>query len=224
MLSAKKGVSAAEIAFIAGLTDKEVNRLVDENILPAVLFFRGEGRRFAPLTAPIAIFYFRASEDLTRAARVKVIQTLIGRLSERPDFDDFLALNEWVLRAGFDWSVASETFTVFLARFVEEASRRASQVSEASLHILEDPEVLSGAPCFAGTRVPVANVLAAYESGIPLEELQAAYPFLTERLLVDAEIYMKAHPRPGRPRRLDEANAQLRLISRKVVRRARGGE
>jgi uncharacterized protein (DUF433 family) len=92
------------------------------------------------------------------------------------------------------------------------------------LHILEDPEVLSGAPCFAGTRVPVANVLATYESGIPLEELQAAYPFLTERLLVDAEIYMKAHPRPGRPRRLDEANAQLRLISRKVVRRARGGE
>ncbi len=224
MLSATKAVSAAEIAYIAGLTDKEVNRLVDENVLPAVLVFRGDGRRFAPLTAPFAIFYFRASEDLTRAARVKVIETLIKRLSERPDFDDFLALSEWVLSAGFDWSVTRDTFTVFLARFVEEASQRAAQVSEASRHIIEDPEVLGGTPCFAGTRVPVLNVLAAHHGGVPFRELQAAYPFLTTQLLDDAEVYVKAHPRPGRPRRLDDASSQLRLVSAKVVRRARGHE
>jgi uncharacterized protein (DUF433 family) len=214
-------VTAAEIAFIAGLTDREINRLVDENVLHAPLVLRDDGRRFAPLTAPFATFYFRASEDLTRAARVTVIETLTRRLMERPDIDAFLALSDRVLRGDFDWSVQRESFTVFLSHFVEEASHRAVRISEASQRITEDPEILGGTPCFAGTRVPVANVLAAKQQGMAPDALQAAWPFLTAQLLEDAEVYMKAHPRPGRPRRLDETAPQSKLASRKVVRAAR---
>jgi uncharacterized protein (DUF433 family) len=222
MLTAAQSVSVAEVAYMAGLTDRDINRLVDEDVLPQTLLWRDHGRRFAPLTAPLATFYFQASEDLTRSARVHVIQTITTRLRKRPDFDIFLTLSEPVLRADFDWSVQERFFTVFLKSYVEAASRRALRVSEAASHITEDPEILGGTPCFAGTRVPVANIVAAAEQGAALAELQSAYPFLTEQLLEDAQVYVKAHPRPGRPRRLAQVDPRMELVSRKVVRVARG--
>jgi uncharacterized protein (DUF433 family) len=223
MARALAAASAAEIAFIAGLTDREINRLVDEDVLRAPLVQRTDGRRFAPLTAPFATFWFSASDNLTRAARINVIETLTQRLLDQPDFDVILTLSVQALR-DFDWCVQLDALTVELTQYVEAASRRAGRVSEASRHIVEDPQVLGGAPCFVGTRVPVANVLAACQQGLPFDELQAAWPFLTPQLLEDADIYMKAHPRPGRPRRLDELPSRHRLASRKLVRRAPGAE
>lgn len=163
-----------------------------------------------------------ASEDLTRAARVTVIETLTQRLLERSDVDAFLGLSDRVLQGDFDWSVKRESFTVFLTHFVEEASRRAMRVTQAAQRITEDPAILGGTPCFAGTRAPVANVLAAKQQGMTLDELQSAWPFVTAQLLDDAKVYMKAHPRPGRPRRLGKMNPQLRQVSRKIVHPAQG--
>lgn len=221
MARAIAAASAAEIAFIAGLTDREINRLVDEDVLRAPLVHRTDGRRFAPLTAPFATFWFSASDNLTRAARINVIETLTRRLLDRPDFDVILTLGAHALH-DFDWRVQLDALTVELTHYVETASRRAGRVSEAGQHITEDPQILGGTPCFARTRVPVANVLAASQQGMPFDELQAAWPFLTPQLLEDADVYMRAHPRPGRPRRLDEFPSPHRLASRKVVRRAPG--
>ena len=221
MARALAAASAAEIAFIAGLTDREINRLVDEDVLRAPLVLRTDGRRFALLTAPFATFWFSASDNLTRAARINVIETLTRRLLDRPDFDFILTLSLHALH-NFDWRVQIDTLTVELTQYVETASRRAGRVSEASQHIIEDPQVLGGAPCFVGTRVPVANVLAARQQGMSFDELQAAWPFLTAQLLEDAEVFMKAHPRPGRPRRLDDLSPGHTLASRKVVRRVTG--
>ncbi|WP_179401672.1 DUF433 domain-containing protein [Burkholderia guangdongensis] len=216
-----KTVTAAEVAFMAGLTDREINRLVDENVLSAPLVQRDDGRRFAPLTACFADFYFSMSESLTRSARIGIIDTLTQRLLVRPDLDAFLTLSDSVLRGNFDWSVHLDVLTVALTRYVEVASQRAGRVSEAAQHVTEDPQILGGMPCFAGTRVPVASVLAAKQQGMALDELHAAWPFLTAELLDHAEVYMKAHPRPGRPRRLDEDASRMKLVSRKVVRHPR---
>jgi uncharacterized protein (DUF433 family) len=221
MAHAVAAASVAEIAFIAGLTDREINRLVDEDVLRAPLVLRVDGRRFAPLTAPFASFYFSASDNLTRTARISVIDTLTRRLLDRPDLDACLALSGHALR-NFDWSVQFDALTVVLTSYVETASRRAGRVSEAGRHVAEDPQILGGAPCFAGTRVSVANVLAAKQQGMTLCELQEAWPFLTAQLLEDADVYMKAHPRPGRPRRLGDVLPQPGPASRKVVRRAPG--
>lgn len=43
-----------------------------------------------------------------------------------------------------------------------------------------------GMPCFAGTRVPVAFVLAALDAGESFERLQASHPFLTRAHVVAA--------------------------------------
>lgn len=220
MARAIAAASAAEIAFIAGLTDREINRLVDEKVLRAPLVERDDGRRFAPLTAPFATFYFGASDNLTRAARVNVIETLTQRLLDRPDVESLLTLRSSTLH-NFDWSVQFDAaLTVVLTQYVEAACQRVGRVSRASRHITEDPDVLGGAPCFAGTRVSVANVLAA-KQGMSIESLRAAWPFLTAQLLEDAEVYMKAHPRPGRPRKLDEAASNAIVVSRKAVRRVK---
>ena len=222
MLTAGKAVSAAHVAFMAGVTDREINRLVDENVLPHALVWRDHGRRFAPLTAPLADFYFQASEELTRSARLYVIQVITERLERRPDFDAFLELNEGVLGADFDWSVRHRFWTVALRDCLEAAFRRAERMQAAEQHIVEDREILGGTPCFAGTRVPVANVVAAADEGVSVAELQDAYPFLNERLLEDARVYVKAHPRPGRPRRVADVDRSAVPVSRKVVRRAQG--
>jgi uncharacterized protein (DUF433 family) len=39
-------------------------------------------------------------------------------------------------------------------------------------HITTDPDVMSGRPCIAGTRIRVMDVVAAYEEGVSLTDLQ----------------------------------------------------
>lgn len=50
-------VSTTELAYIAGVSDREVNRLVDERILPDFLFKIDNGRRFDLSAAALARFY-----------------------------------------------------------------------------------------------------------------------------------------------------------------------
>ena len=42
--------------------------------------------------------------------------------------------------------------------------------------ILRDPEILSGRPCFAGTRVPVRNLFDLLMRGRSLDEFLSAFP------------------------------------------------
>lgn len=46
---------------------------------------------------------------------------------------------------------------------------------DASL-VSQDPEVMSGALCFAGTRVPVKNLFDYLEGGSSIEEFLADFP------------------------------------------------
>jgi uncharacterized protein (DUF433 family) len=46
--------------------------------------------------------------------------------------------------------------------------------------VRSDPAILGGMACFAGTRVPIENVLATLDAGVGLERLRTAYPFLTD--------------------------------------------
>ena len=44
--------------------------------------------------------------------------------------------------------------------------------------IVIDPEIMSGDPCFEGTRIPVETVLINLEAGVSEEDLMKAYPTL----------------------------------------------
>jgi uncharacterized protein (DUF433 family) len=47
---------------------------------------------------------------------------------------------------------------------------------KSSSFVLIDPEILSGEPCFVGTRVPVRALLDYIEGGDTLDEFLEQYP------------------------------------------------
>lgn len=52
--------------------------------------------------------------------------------------------------------------------------------------IVVDPEVMNGAPCFRGTRVPFKNLIDYLEGGHPLAEFLRQFPTVTREMAVQA--------------------------------------
>ena len=66
----------------------------------------------------------------------------------------------------------------------------------AEVPIWVDPERLSGAPCFKGTRVPVDSLFTNLESGLSLDEYLDCFPDVTRDQAVAVLEY--AHKLTGR--------------------------
>ena len=47
-----------------------------------------------------------------------------------------------------------------------------------------DPEIMSGTPCFAGTRVPVRSLIDYIEGGDTLDDFLAQFPTVSRRQAV----------------------------------------
>ena len=52
--------------------------------------------------------------------------------------------------------------------------------------IVVDPEIMSGTPCFRGTRVPFKNLIDYLEGGHPLSEFLRQFPSVTHEMAVRA--------------------------------------
>jgi uncharacterized protein (DUF433 family) len=52
--------------------------------------------------------------------------------------------------------------------------------------VVSDPEVMSGIPCFRGTRVPFKNLIDYLEGGHPLGEFLQQFPTVTQEMAVQA--------------------------------------
>jgi uncharacterized protein (DUF433 family) len=52
--------------------------------------------------------------------------------------------------------------------------------------IVSDPDLMSGTPCFRGTRVPFKNLIDYLESGHPLGEFLRQFPTVTREMAVQA--------------------------------------
>ena len=50
--------------------------------------------------------------------------------------------------------------------------------------ITVDPEIMSGAPCFAGTRVPVQTLFEYLEAGDTIDDFLEGYPTVTREQVV----------------------------------------
>ena len=61
-------------------------------------------------------------------------------------------------------------------------------------HVVEiDPEIMSGTPVFAGTRVPLYNLFDYLEAGDSLEKFLASFPSVTrEQAIAALEIAKEA--------------------------------
>ena len=209
-------VSTAEAAFIAGLSDRHMNRVVDEHILPDVLFHGEDGRSFARLGAAFASFYF-ATEDMFAAQfRRKVLRDLTTRLEARPDKDHFFSLTSLPWDA--DWHVDAPYVTcVDIVEFVEAALERTKQIEQAHALVTIDPEVMGGQAVFSGSRLPIENILSSLVQGIEFSRIQTTYPFLTDMHIQAAKVFSRIHPKRGRPMKLSEANPHWKVRSSRIV-------
>jgi uncharacterized protein (DUF433 family) len=52
--------------------------------------------------------------------------------------------------------------------------------------IVRDPEIMSGIPCFRGTRVPFKNLIDYLEGGHSLAEFLRQFPSVTHEMAVQA--------------------------------------
>lgn len=88
-------ITSAKAAFIAGLTDRQINRMVDENIGPVELVqIQNSARLFAPLYAALARFYFETDAIFQSEARREVIKEFASRLSKSPRKKNWLSLRD----------------------------------------------------------------------------------------------------------------------------------
>ncbi|WP_081767232.1 DUF433 domain-containing protein [Hylemonella gracilis] len=86
-----------------------------------------------------------------------------------------------------------------------------------------DPDVMGGLPCFAGTRVPIDNVLGSLEQGVDVKRLCAAYPFLTAEHILAAWLYAASHPRHRPSGRLSDTFLGAEPVSKLTLQRIHQG-
>jgi uncharacterized protein (DUF433 family) len=222
MILDRETVSAAELAFIADVSDREVNRLVDERILPDFLFQIDNGRRFDLSAAALARFYFESQGVLTAETRKSVIEEIAARIKAVPCWSLVAQCSRHSAHRTkadrIDLHVERQYVSIAMDQFFSAACDRATDAVRAGRTIVSAPDILGGEPVFSGSRVPIDTVLGALDEGMSFEELQASWSFLTPSLIDDARLYVKLHRRRGRPRGPVGETKGWKLASRKVIR------
>ena len=64
----------------------------------------------------------------------------------------------------------------------EVALPETADVSQSVVKV--DPEIMSGAPCFAGTRVPIQNLIDYLEGGDSIEEFLDGFPSVSREQVI----------------------------------------
>ena len=206
-------LTPAEAAIVASVSVRDVNRVIDEKILPEGFYTVADGRRVRLAACPLVGFYFRAAGALTAEERLRLIGRFSERMAGRP-------LSGW---RSADWTIKDGFLTVDLKDFVADADDRAARLAAAQAMVLEDPAILGGTPVIRGTRIPVYDVVASVAAGLPRERILAAYPGLREDTLDLAVLYAEANPVRGRPRRFASLPADAVATSERTVPRRRRG-
>ena len=219
-LQAQPTLTPTEAAVVASVTVRDVNRVIDERILPDKLYSIGEDRtrRIFVDGCVFIAFYFKTANQLTAEERIKTITDASTRLASvvtKGRRRKYASRSQWVVRGDF--------LTIDLAPFVRSVQEQFSRLQQARTLVVEDPEILGGIPVIRNTRVPVYDVAASTAAGISTDRLLAAYPGLTARDLELAALYAQANPQRGRPRRFPSPSTRrVSLVAnRRLPRRKR---
>lgn len=150
----------SEAAVVARVALRDVNRVIDENILPEGFFSTDDGRRVAAAACTLIAFYFDTAKRLTSEECLFAIREAGSRLYRFRARTLASLIEE-------DWTVRDEFLTIDLAPFVRRTKERMERLAAAREIVISDPDVLGGAPVVRGTRVPVHDVVASVAAGHP---------------------------------------------------------
>ena len=205
-------LTASEAAAVAAVSVRDVNRLIDESILPDSFFGEGKGRHVVAAACSLIAFYFESAKRLTAEERLWAIRNAEPRLRGDRTLPKLLQ-EDWTFRHGF--------LTIDLEPFLRKTSERLARLKQARAMVVSSPETLGGTPVIRGTRVPVYDVAASVAAGIPRDRILAAYPSLKPEQVDLATLYADAVPPRGRPRSRRELPKRATVITdRRVSRKA----
>jgi uncharacterized protein (DUF433 family) len=206
-MSANEMLKTTEAAVVSSVAVRDVNRVIDDGILPEGLVIRDDGRYILAAACMFVSFYFEAAASLTPEERLFAIEAAVPRL-RRPRLLTFSSLlkEDWIVRHSF--------LTIDLLPFAKKTSERLAKLVAARNLVHSTPEILSGTPVILGTRVPVHDVGALVAAGVPLSEiLSDYYPHLDADKVELARIYTEAYPVRGRPRSRTELPEGAVIVS-----------
>jgi uncharacterized protein (DUF433 family) len=197
-------LTTSEAAVVAGVTLRNVNRSIDEKILPETLYAAGQnGARRLNVDACVFLsFYFGSANRLTAEERLRIIATASEQLLQGQES----ALEK-------EWLIHQEFLTVDLAPFLTDVRQRLAQLEAARELVVEDPEILNGTPVIRGTRIPVYDVAARATAGEPIWLLLEDYPRLAADVIDLARLFAEANPMPGRPSRFSSLPVGATIIA-----------
>jgi uncharacterized protein (DUF433 family) len=217
MSAAADMLKPSEAAVVARVALRDVNRVIDERILPEAFFSLVDGRRVAATACSLISFYFDSAKRLTSEERLFAIREAGSRLHRLRARALASLLEE-------DWIVRDEFLTIDLAPFVRRTNERMDRLAAGREMVVSDPETLGGTPVIRGTRIPVYDVAASVAAGLPMDRILAAYPSLDADKVELASIYAEANPARGRPRSNDEfPKGAVIVTDRRVPRRRKAG-
>jgi uncharacterized protein (DUF433 family) len=208
-------LTASEAAVVSQVSLRDINRVIDESILPEEFFSVRNGRHVVAAGCPLIAFYFESARRLTSDERLWAIRHAGPRL--RANRSATALLKE-------DWTFTDEFLTINLEPFLRQTWERLRRLGEARDMVVSSPDILSGTPVVRGTRVPVYDVAASVTAGIPVDRVLAAYPSLNADKMDLAVLYAEAKPPRGRPRQSAELPESAVVIADRRLARRRKAE
>lgn len=218
MVSATELLKPSEASVVAGVSLRDVNRAIDEHILPREFVSHKDGRRVYASACSLLTFYFHSAKRLTSEERLLTIRLAEPKL--------LAASSEaWAVWLHRDWKLHDEFLTIDLAPFIRRTMDRLEDLGAARAMVDVSDDILGGTPVIRGTRIPVYDVAAAGAGGAtPAAIRDSLYPSLSEDQIRLARIYAEANPlrgRPSVPAPVPEGAVILR--DRRVLRRGKAG-
>jgi uncharacterized protein (DUF433 family) len=190
-------LTPAEAAVVAGVSMRDVHRVIDEHILPEGLYDVRGARSFRSDACVFIAFYFEAADRLTSEERQRAIALASGHSSGKKATK--------IVHDGF--------LTIDFAPFWTSVDERLQRLNAARAQVSMDGEILGGTPTIRGTRVPVYDVAASVAAGNPMERILSAYPSLNREQVELAALFVEANPQRGRPRQRSVAPLGMEVIS-----------
>lgn len=210
-------LKASEAAVVARVSLRDVNRVIDEHILPDTFVSLDNGRHVLAGACSFIAFYFESAKRLTSEERLFAIKTAGPRLTRSRAL-------AWAALLREDWTVRDEFLTIDLLPFVKGTSERLDDLAAARELVTASSDILGGTPVIRGTRVPVYDVAASLAAGHSTQRILEGWPSLDAEKIRLAAIYAEANPLRGRPRFSgDLPEGSVIITDRRVPRLRKAG-
>jgi len=192
-------LTSNEVAVVASVPIRYLSHLLEKHILPDTLYAR-EGRRwFLPSAAAFVAFDHQWVEVLTLDARRHALLAFATKYPALTAASD--AWLRWAELGELGVEVGPVRLSLGINEVLREVVKNWNSLMEARALVVRDAEILSGTPVIRGTRIPVHDVAASVDKGLPMARIMRAYSDLTERDIELACLWARANPPMGRPKR-----------------------